>query len=52
MWLPELCNRAGQSILKHFTVTVDCRRRVMYLEKLPGWNNPEIFNRAGLIYDE
>ena len=24
----------------------------MYLEKLPGWNKPEIFNRAGLIYDE
>lgn len=51
-FVQKLAGNVGQSILKHFTVTVDCRHRVMYLEKLPGWNNPEIFNRAGLIYDE
>jgi len=36
----------------HFTVTVDCRHRVMYLEKRPDWNAREIFNRAGFIYDD
>ncbi|MGI4830915.1 MAG: PDZ domain-containing protein [Janthinobacterium lividum] len=38
--------------MKHFTVAVDCTHRTMYLEKVPGGDAPEIFNRAGLIYDE
>lgn len=47
----KLAGNIGQSILEHFTVTVDCRHRVVYLEKLPNWDAPELFNRAGLIYD-
>jgi predicted aspartyl protease len=49
--LQELAGNIGQSTLKHFTVTVDCRRRVMYLQKLSNWDAHELFNRAGLIYD-
>lgn len=41
----------GQSILKRFTLTVDCMRGVMYLEKNTNWAKPEVFNRAGLIFD-
>jgi hypothetical protein len=40
----------GQSILSR-TLTVDCLRGVMYLEKNANWAKPEIFNRAGLILD-
>ncbi|RRA47584.1 PDZ domain-containing protein [Acidipila sp. EB88] len=48
----KLAGNIGQSILKHFTVIVDCPHRLMYLEQVPGWDAPEVFNRAGLIYDE
>jgi N-acyl-D-aspartate/D-glutamate deacylase len=41
----------GQSILGRFTLTLDCMRRVMYLEKNTNWDKPEVFNRAGLILD-
>jgi Aspartyl protease/PDZ domain len=41
----------GQSILNRFTLTVDCMRGVMYLEKTANSDKPEIFNRAGLILD-
>jgi hypothetical protein len=41
----------GQSILNRFILTVDCMRGVMYLEKTQNSNKPEIFNRAGLIFD-
>ena len=50
-YLQKLAGNIGQSTLKHFTVTVDCRHRVMYLEKLPNWDARELFNRAGLIDD-
>jgi hypothetical protein len=48
----KLAGNIGQSILKRFTVTVDCRHHVMYLETLPDWDQREIFNRAGLVYDD
>jgi len=51
-YIQKLAGNVGQSTLRHFTVTVDCRHRVMYLEKPSGWDSPEVFNRAGLIYDE
>jgi hypothetical protein len=41
----------GQSVLKRFTLTVDCMRGVMYLEKNDNWAKTEVFNRAGLILD-
>jgi hypothetical protein len=41
----------GQSILNRFTLTVDCMHGVMYLDKTPNSNKPEIFNRAGLVLD-
>lgn len=47
----KLAGNVGQSTLKHFTVTIDCRRRVMYLEKLPNWEQREAFSRAGFLYD-
>ena len=50
-YLQKLAGNIGQSTLKHFTVTIDCRHRAMYLEKLPDWDARELFNRAGLIYD-
>jgi Aspartyl protease/PDZ domain len=48
----KLAGNIGQSTLKHFTVTIDCRHRVMYLEKLPDWDQRELFSRAGFLYDE
>jgi hypothetical protein len=39
----------GQSILQRFTLTVDCMRGVMYLEKNDNWGKVEVFDRAGLI---
>lgn len=51
-YVQKLAGNIGQSTLKHFTVTVDCPHSVMYLDKAPDWNAREIFNRAGLIYDE
>ena len=47
----KLAGNIGQSILKHFTVTVDCRHRVLYLDPRADWPAREIFNRAGLVYD-
>jgi len=41
----------GQSVLKRFTLIVDCMRGRMYLEKTAGWNQREVFNRAGLLLD-
>jgi hypothetical protein len=41
----------GQNILRRFTVTLDCMRGVMYLEKTAGWDKREVFNRAGLVLD-
>jgi hypothetical protein len=50
-YLQQLAGNIGQSTLKHFTVTIDCRHRVMYLEKLPDWDRRELFSRAGFLYD-
>lgn len=41
----------GQSILNRYTLTLDCMREVMYLEKIPNSSKPEVFNRDGLILD-
>ena len=49
--LQELAGNVGQSILTHFNVTIDCRHRVMYLEKLPDWDKREPFSRTGFLYD-
>jgi predicted aspartyl protease len=49
--LQRLAGNIGQSTLNHFTVTIDCRNRVMYLEKLPNWDQRELFSRAGFLYD-
>ena len=49
--LQELAGNVGQSTLTHFTVTIDCRHRVMYLEKLPDWDKREAFSRTGFLYD-
>lgn len=50
-YLQTLAGNVGQSILRRFTVTIDCRHRVMYLEKVPDWDRREPFNRTGLLYD-
>ncbi len=41
----------GQSVLRRFTLTVDCMRGVMYLERNKNSDTPDVFNRAGLILD-
>ena len=46
-----LAGNIGQDILNRFTVTVDCRHAVMYLEKTPSWNKPASFNRTGMLVD-
>ena len=47
----KLAGNIGQDILERFTVTVDCRHAVMYLEKAPQWNKPATFNRVGVLVD-
>ncbi len=47
----ELAGNIGQSILGKFTEVFDCMRGQVYFEKTKESDQPEIFNRAGLIFD-
>lgn len=47
----ELAGNIGQSILGKFTEVFDCMRGQLYFEKTKKSDQPEIFNRAGLIFD-
>jgi hypothetical protein len=41
----------GQDILRHFTEVYDCMRGQVYFETTPASAQPEVFNRAGFIFD-
>ena len=47
----QLAGNIGQSILGQFTNVFDCMRDQLYLEKSSQTGKPEIFNRAGLMFD-
>lgn len=47
----KLAGNIGQDMLQRFVVTVDCKRRVMYLDKASGWSKPATFNRVGVLVD-
>ena len=47
----KLAGNIGQDILQRFVVTIDCKDAVMYLERMPGWNKPAVFNRVGVLVD-
>jgi len=47
----DFAGNIGQNILTRFTEIFDCMRGVVYFETTARSNQPEIFNRAGLIFD-
>jgi hypothetical protein len=47
----DLAGNIGQDILRHFTEVFDCMRGRVYFEKTKDSAQPEVFNRAGLIFD-
>jgi hypothetical protein len=47
----DLAGNIGQNILRHFTEVFDCMRGQVYFETTKDSAQPEVFNRAGLIFD-
>jgi Aspartyl protease/PDZ domain len=47
----DLAGNIGQDILRHFTEVFDCMRGQVYFERTKESAQPEVFNRAGLIFD-
>lgn len=47
----NLAGNIGQDILSHFTEVFDCMRGEVYFETTKDSVRPEVFNRAGLIFD-
>jgi hypothetical protein len=47
----SVAGNMGRSVLRNFNVTFDLMRGAMYLEKNANWGKPEIFNRAGILFD-
>jgi len=47
----ELDGNIGQNILNHFTEVFDCMHGQVYFEATKKSTEPEVFNRAGLIFD-
>jgi Aspartyl protease/PDZ domain len=47
----NLAGNIGQNILRHFTEVFDCMQGQVYFETTKDWGQPEVFNRAGLIFD-
>lgn len=47
----DLAGNIGQSILGKFTEVFDCMRGQLYFEKTKKSEQPEVFNRAGLVFD-
>jgi hypothetical protein len=47
----NLAGNIGQNILRHFTEVFDCMRGQVYFETTKDSAQPEVFNRAGLIFD-
>jgi C-terminal processing protease CtpA/Prc len=47
----DFAGNIGQDILRRFTEVFDCVRGQVYFEKTKESAQPEVFNRAGLIFD-
>jgi Aspartyl protease/PDZ domain len=47
----DLAGNIGQNILRHFTEVFDCMHGQVYFETTKDSAQPEVFNRAGLIFD-
>jgi hypothetical protein len=47
----NLAGNIGQNILRHFTEVFDCMRGQVFFETTKDSAQPEVFNRAGLIFD-
>jgi hypothetical protein len=47
----NLAGNIGQNILRHFTEVFDCVHGQVYFETTKDSAQPEVFNRAGLIFD-
>jgi predicted aspartyl protease len=47
----NLAGNIGQNILRNFTEVFDCMRGQVYFETTKGSAQPEVFNRAGLVFD-
>jgi hypothetical protein len=47
----DYAGNIGQNILRHFTVVFDCVHGQVYFETTKASTRPEVFNRAGLIFD-
>jgi gag-polyprotein putative aspartyl protease/PDZ domain len=47
----NLAGLIGQDILSHFTEVFDCMRGQVYFEATKESAQPEVFNRAGLVFD-
>jgi Aspartyl protease/PDZ domain len=47
----KLDGNIGQDILRHFTEVFDCMHGQVYFETTKDSAQPEVFNRAGLIFD-
>ena len=47
----NLAGNIGQDILHHFTEVFDCMRGKVYFETTKESTQPEVFNRAGFIFD-
>jgi hypothetical protein len=47
----NLAGNIGQNVLRHFTEVFDCMRSQVYFETTKDSAQPEVFNRAGLIFD-
>jgi hypothetical protein len=47
----NLAGNIGQNILRRFTEVFDCMRGQVYFETTKDSAQPEVFNRAGLIFD-
>ncbi len=47
----NLAGNIGQNILRNFTEVFDCMRGQVYFETTKSSAQPEVFNRAGLVFD-
>lgn len=47
----KVAGNIGRNILRQFTILFDCPHGALYLEPNSRFGQPDIFNRAGLVFD-
>lgn len=47
----DFAGNIGQDILRHFNEVFDCMRSQVYFETTKASTQPEVFNRAGVVFD-